>query len=190
MMRLIFLGPPGAGKGTQAALLAERWQIPHISTGEILRQAVADQTPLGIKAQSYMDNGELVPDTLVIALIEERLQQSDTRTGWILDGFPRNVPQANALAELLESIAQPCDRALNFAVPTDLLVARMLGRGRQDDNETIIRRRLEVYLEQTAPVIDFYRQHGCLTIIDGNRSVEDIHRELQSILEPQIAAHS
>jgi adenylate kinase len=190
MMRLIFLGPPGAGKGTQAALLAERWQIPHISTGEILRQAVTDQTPLGIKAQSYMDRGELVPDTLVIALIEERLQQSDTRKGWILDGFPRNVPQANSLGELLHAIAQPCDRALNFEVPTDILVARMLGRGRQDDNETTIRRRLEVYLEQTAPVIDFYRQSDCLTAINGNRAVEDIYRELQSVLEPQIVAHS
>lgn len=190
MMRLIFLGPPGAGKGTQAALLAECWQIPHISTGEILRQAVTDRTPLGVKAQSYMDKGELVPDTLVIALIEERLQQSDTKSGWILDGFPRNVPQANALAELLESIAQPCDIALNFEVPTDILVARMLGRGRKDDNETTIRRRLEVYLEQTAPVIDFYRQHDCLTVIDGNRSVEDITGELQAVLKPEIAAHS
>lgn len=190
MMRLIFLGPPGAGKGTQAALLAELWQIPHISTGEILRQAVADGTPLGIKAKSFMDNGELVPDTLVIALIEERLQQSDTKRGWILDGFPRNVPQAMTLGELLNTIAQPCDRALNFEVPTDILVARMLGRGRQDDNETTIRRRLEVYLEQTEPVIQFYRQHGCLTVIDGNRSVEDIQRDIQVALEPQTATYS
>jgi adenylate kinase len=190
MMRLIFLGPPGAGKGTQAALLAERWKIPHISTGEILRQAVADRTVLGVKAQSYMDNGELVPDTLVIALIEERLQQSDTQKGWILDGFPRNVPQANSLAELLHTIAQPCDRALNFEVPTDILVARMLGRGRKDDNEATIRRRLEVYLEQTAPLIDFYRQHGCLTLVDGNRSVEEIEQELQTVLTPEIAARS
>jgi adenylate kinase len=190
MMRLIFLGPPGAGKGTQAALLAERWKIPHISTGEILRQAVADQTPLGVKAQSYMDNGELVPDTLVIALIEERLQQPDTQPGWILDGFPRNVPQAESLGELLNSIDQPCDRSLNFEVPTEILVARMLGRGRKDDNETTIRRRLEVYLEQTAPVIDFYHQHNCLTVVDGNRSVEEIQRELQAVLEPEIAVHS
>lgn len=190
MMRLIFLGPPGAGKGTQAALFAERCHIPHISTGDILRQAVADVTILGLQAQSYMDKGELVPDTLVIALIEERLQQSDTERGWILDGFPRTVPQAESLGELLVSISQPCDRALNFEVPTDILVARMLGRGRKDDNETVIRRRLEVYLEQTAPVIEFYRQHGLLSVVDGNRSVEEIHQELQSILEPQTAARS
>ncbi|MGB3240907.1 MAG: adenylate kinase [Geitlerinemataceae cyanobacterium] len=190
MMRLIFLGPPGAGKGTQAALLAERWKIPHISTGEILRQAVALRTALGVQAKSYMEKGELVPDTLVIALIEERLQQSDTQQGWILDGFPRNVPQANALGELLDSIAQPCDRALNFEVPAEVLVARMLGRGRKDDNEATIRRRLEVYLEQTAPLIDFYHQHGYLTVIDGNRSVEDITGDLLVVLKPEIAAHS
>lgn len=190
MMRLILLGPPGAGKGTQAALLAERWQIPHISTGEILRQAVADGTPLGIKAKSYMDNGELVPDTLVIDLIEERLQQPDTKRGWILDGFPRNLPQADALGKLLDAISQPCDRALNFEVPTDVLVARMLERGRQDDNETTIRRRLEVYLEQTAPAIEFYRQHGCLTVVDGNHFVEEIQQHLQATLKPQAATPS
>ncbi|MDY6940119.1 MAG: adenylate kinase [Cyanobacteriota bacterium] len=184
MMRLIFLGAPGAGKGTQAANLARNWQIPHISTGDILRQAVADLTVLGIKAKSYMDAGELVPDTLVIALIEERLERSDTRNGWILDGFPRNLTQADSLDALLQRLAQPCDRAVYFNVETEALIERMLARGRKDDNEDTIRRRLEVYREQTTPLIDFYRQQDCLVQIDGNRSVEDVTQALNRALTP------
>jgi adenylate kinase len=183
MMRLIFIGPPGAGKGTQASKLAQHWQVPHIATGDILRQAVAEQTPLGVKAKSYMDAGDLVPDSLVIDLIEERLQQSDTKQGWILDGFPRNTAQANALNTLLDRIQQPCDRAVSFTVSTEALVQRMLGRGRKDDNEDTIRRRLEVYEEQTAPLLAYYQQRHQLTTIDGNYPVEDVTRSLHDNLQ-------
>ena len=152
MARLIFLGPPGAGKGTQAKLLADSHNIPHISTGDILRAAVSRQTNLGVKAQEYMDRGELVPDQLVIDLIRERLGQPDAQLGWILDGYPRTVVQADSLDGLLVELSQTCDRAINFDVPDETLIERMLSRGRKDDNEGVIRRRLEVYREQTAPL--------------------------------------
>lgn len=174
MVRLILLGPPGAGKGTQARTLADLWQIPHISTGDILRAAVANQTSLGVEAQSYMERGELVPDDLVIAMIQERLSQPDAKKGWILDGFPRNVTQADSLNSLLEEINQAYDCTVNLDVPDEVLVDRMLGRGRQDDNEAVIRRRLEVYREQTAPLIHFYRDRHRLININGNTEVADV----------------
>ena len=182
MLRLIFLGPPGAGKGTQAATLAESWEIPHISTGDLLRQAVAEQNILGKQASSFMDKGELVPDSLVIELIRERLSQVDCHKGWILDGFPRSISQAQSLEELLQSIQQTYDFIIYFQVETEALVKRMLGRGRQDDNEVTIRRRLEVYREQTLPLIDFYRQGGCLKTVDGNGSVTDITNTLFKLM--------
>jgi adenylate kinase len=174
VVRLILLGPPGAGKGTQARTLADLWQIPHISTGDILRAAVANQTSLGVEAQSYMERGELVPDDLVIAMIQERLSQPDAKKGWILDGFPRNVTQADSLNSLLEEINQAYDCTVNLDVPDEVLVDRMLGRGRQDDNEAVIRRRLEVYREQTAPLIHFYRDRHRLININGNTEVADV----------------
>lgn len=174
MVRLILFGPPGAGKGTQAKTLAQAWQIPHISTGDILRAAVADQTDLGVKAQAYMDRGELVPDQLVTAMVQERLSQTDTNLGWMLDGFPRNVAQAHTLEQFLQQVAQLYDRVINLEVPDDVLVARMLSRGRQDDNEAVIRRRLEVYRQETAPLIDFYRDRQSLVDIDGDVSVKAV----------------
>jgi adenylate kinase len=155
--RLIFLGAPGAGKGTQAKALAAFTHIPHISTGDILRTAVASKTPLGLKAQSYMDQGNLVPDPLVIDLIRDRLSQSDAKNGWILDGFPRNVAQAAFLDELLVDISHAYDYASQPRCPDDVLVQRLLGRGRQDDTEEVIRRRLQVYHNQTAPLLTFIR---------------------------------
>ncbi|RUR85945.1 adenylate kinase [Chlorogloeopsis fritschii PCC 9212] len=174
MTRLIFLGPPGAGKGTQAKTLAECWNIPHISTGDILRQALKEQTPLGIKAQSYMDRGELVPDQLVQDMVEERLQQSDTNSGWILDGFPRTVKQAAFLEELLQKLDQRGEKVVNLDVPDEVVVDRLLQRGRQDDSEEVIRRRLEVYRSQTAPLIDFYRHRHQLLSVNGNQSLEEV----------------
>ncbi|PSB29296.1 adenylate kinase [Stenomitos frigidus] len=182
MARLIFLGAPGAGKGTQAKALATLGQIPHISTGDILRGAVAQKTPLGLKAQSYMDQGNLVPDQLVIALIKERLSQHDAQKGWILDGFPRNATQASFLDELLVEIDQTYGCAVNLEVPDDVLVQRMLGRGRQDDTEVVIRRRLQVYHDQTAPLIDFYQSRQKLVSIDGNVSPEAVTDELRKLL--------
>ncbi len=182
MARLIFLGPPGAGKGTQAKLLADLAQIPHVSTGDILREAVSQQTELGKKAQSYMLQGELVPDQLVIGLIRERLNFPDAKPGWILDGFPRNVTQAHFLDELLLEINQKCDSVVNLEVPDDVLVIRMLSRGRKDDTEETIRRRLEVYREQTAPLIDFYQTRGQLFSVNGDQAMEVVTAELKALV--------
>ena len=182
MARLILLGPPGAGKGTQAKLLADSHNIPHISTGDILRAAVSRQTNLGVKAQEYMDRGELVPDQLVIDLIRERLGQPDAQPGWILDGYPRTVVQADSLDGLLVELSQTCDRAINFDVPDETLIERMLSRGRKDDNEGVIRRRLEVYREQTAPLIDYYQTREKLTTIDGSQSMETVAANLNKVI--------
>jgi adenylate kinase len=179
--RLILLGAPGAGKGTQAKALATLVQIPHISTGDILRAAVAQKTPLGVEAQSYMEQGNLVPDDLVIALIKERLSQADAQNGWILDGFPRNESQAAFLDKLLEEIDQAYRYAVNLEVPDDVLVQRMLGRGRADDTEDVIRQRLQVYHNQTAPLIDFYRVRHKLVSLDGNIPPEAVLDKLKSL---------
>jgi adenylate kinase len=186
MARLIFLGAPGAGKGTQAKILADAHSIPHISTGDILRAAVANQTELGLKAKAFMEAGELVPDTLVIDLIRERLQEPDALAGWILDGFPRNVAQAGFLDTLLGELSQQCDHAINLAVPEEALVARLLSRwaaeSRSDDNEATIRRRLEVYTEQTAPLIAFYDDKQKLVTLNGDRPLEAVTAELMAIV--------
>ncbi len=177
--RLIFLGPPGAGKGTQAQALSEHHQIPHVSTGDILRAAVAQQTSLGKQAKDYMDRGELVPDTLILNLIQDRLSYDDTANGWILDGFPRNVNQAAFLEELLIELNQNADCVLNLEVPDRVLVERLLARQRKDDNEETIRRRLEVYHQDTVPVIDFYQKRQTLKTIDGNQEMEQVTKSLK-----------
>lgn len=182
MTRLIFLGPPGAGKGTQAQILAEHLHIPHISTGDILRQAMKEQTPLGIKAQSYVDSGELVPDQLVQDLVEERLEQSDANSGWILDGFPRKVTQAAFLEELLQKTGQGGEKVVNLDAPDDVVVTRLLSRGRKDDTEAVIRRRLEIYRHDTAPLIDYYGDRQKLLTINGDQSQEEVTHELKSTL--------
>ena len=189
-MQLIFMGPPGAGKGTQAQLLAALWKIPHISTGDILRACVVAKTALGEKAQAYMDAGELVPDQLLKDIVQERMKQPDASAGWILDGFPRTVPQAEFFDKLLCDVGgaasksgKDCDlRAVNLDVPDNVLVARLLSRGRQDDNEETIRRRLQVYREQTEPLIEFYRDRQQLVAVDGNRVMELVTAELQQAL--------
>ena len=178
--RLIFLGPPGAGKGTQAAALSEKMGIPHISTGDIFRAAISSQTPLGMKAQSYMDKGDLVPDDVVVGMIRDRLSESDTQPGWLLDGFPRTLPQANALDELLQDIEQSYDTVLSLLVPDELLIERMLSRGRKDDTEEVIRRRLEVYQEQTSPLIEYYKDRSALQEIEGTGEVEEVTQRIES----------
>lgn len=182
MVRLIFLGPPGAGKGTQATLLAQSFSIPHISTGDILRSAVAKKTELGVKAQAYMDQGELVPDHLMLGMIRDRLTQADAEAGWILDGFPRNITQASFLDELLNEIHQSYDAVVNLDVPDEVLVTRLLGRGRKDDNEEVIRTRLGVYRTQTAPLIDFYSTRQQLVSVNGNQPVDTVTLELKHIV--------
>ncbi|MBD2003452.1 MULTISPECIES: adenylate kinase [Cyanophyceae] len=186
MTRLIFLGPPGAGKGTQAQILAQELEIPHISTGDILRNAKAVGTPLGLKAKGYMDRGELVPDELILDMIRDRLLESDAKPGWILDGFPRNVSQATFLDALLQELNQGIKYALNLEVPDEVLVARMLERGRKegrsDDKEDVIRNRLEVYRSLTAPLIDFYNDRSKLVSVDGDRSLDEVTNALKQVV--------
>lgn len=183
MTRLIFLGPPGAGKGTQAANLAQELNIPHISTGDILRGAVTQETDLGLKAKSYMDRGELVPDQLILDMVRDRLSKPDASSGWILDGFPRNVAQASFLDELLEKIDQSYDCVVNLEVPNEVLVERLLNRGRKDDSEAVIRHRLDVYHQQTSPLIDFYRDRKQLVSVNGNQPIELVTSHLKQIVQ-------
>lgn len=187
MTRLIFLGPPGAGKGTQAKQLSDNCQVPHISTGDILRAAVAQQTELGKKAQFYMDAGELVPDELILNMIRERLTAEDALKGWILDGFPRNVEQAAFLDELLQEINQPFECVVNLEVPDEVIISRLVQRGQQegrsDDTEATIRHRLEVYRERTEPLIDFYRSRQQLVSVDGNQPVKKVTEDLLKVVQ-------
>lgn len=182
MTRLIFLGPPGAGKGTQAKLLADLLKIPHISTGDILRNAIAQATPLGQKAQSYVEKGLLVPDELLLDLIRDRLNQPDAHQGWILDGFPRNVSQASFLDDLLQELNQTCD-CVNLEVPDEVLIARLMERGRPDDTPETIGTRLGVYHKQTEPVIGFYRERSALKSINGDRTVEEVTKSLKQLVD-------
>lgn len=155
-MRLVLLGPPGAGKGTQAALLTEKLGIPHISTGDLFRANISQGTPLGKEAQSYMDAGNLVPTDVTARMVEDRLAQEDAADGFLLDGFPRTVEQAEILDALLAKAGTKLDGVLNYTVDEDTVVARMLARGRADDNEETIRNRMAVYRKETAPLIDHY----------------------------------
>lgn len=181
---LIFLGAPGSGKGTQAQVLAERLGMPHISTGDMLRQAIADGTELGNQAKSYMDKGELVPDRLILGMIEERLGYTDAKAGWILDGFPRNVTQAKFLDELLINIGHRTQWVINLKVSDEVIVTRLLARGRADDHEDTIRHRLLVYREQTAPLITYFQEQGKLYAIDGNQPIDKISENLQQLTSP------
>ena len=169
-MRLILVGPPGAGKGTQAVHLAEHYKIPHISTGDIFRANLQNGTPLGLKAKSYMDKGELVPDSLTNEMVKDRLAKS----GFLLDGFPRNVSQAEVLNAMLAESGALLDAALELSLDNEEIVKRLSIRGRDDDKEEIIRRRLEVYGEQTAPIISFYRDANLLVTIAATGEISDI----------------
>lgn len=181
MTKIIFLGAPGAGKGTQAKTLAENWGVPHISTGDILREAIKEQTALGVKAKSFVDSGQLVPSELVQEMVEERLGKADTSSGWILDGFPRTVEQADFLDNLLKKTNNGGVMVINLDVPDDVVVARLLARGRKDDTEDVIRRRLEVYRSETTPLIDYYRERNQLIVINGDRSPEEVTSELKNL---------
>ena len=177
-MRIVFLGPPGSGKGTQAKLLAKRLGVPAVSTGDILRDAVRRDSPLGRRAKAIMEAGELVPDDVVIGLIRERVAAPDAAAGFLLDGFPRTIAQAEALDRLLEKSGTPLDAVLNLTVPEASLTERLLGRagqeGRSDDRPETIRERLRVYLEKTEPLVSFYEKAGLLTHVDGLGSIDDV----------------
>ncbi len=181
-MRLILLGVPGTGKGTQGAILSKQWQIPHIDIGEILRQSITNQSPIGLKAKAYVERGDVIPDDITLNYISKYLNHSSTQGGWILDGFPGSLPQARFLDELLASLRQSDYRVFNFYVPIDVAVRRLQQRGYLDDCLEVIYRRIEIYQQQTAPLIQYYRRQGCLTMINGDRSVETVAEFLQSCL--------
>jgi len=213
-MKLILLGPPGAGKGTQAKQLIDRFGIPQISTGDILRAAVKEGTPMGVKAKSCMDAGALVPDEVVVGIVRERLQKEDCAAGFILDGFPRTVPQADALKANLAELGKELDAVISLEVDTEALVERLTGRRtyrscgrgyhvkfdpprntgvcdtcggelyqRDDDQEETIRKRLEVYDQQTSPLVAYYQQDGLLAAIDGMQEMATVQEDILAALK-------
>jgi adenylate kinase len=177
-MRLVLVGPPGAGKGTQAQFLAAHYSIPHISTGDIFRANLKSGTELGIQAKGFMDRGELVPDSVTNDMVRDRLTHDDVANGFILDGFPRNVAQAEVLRAILADKKTPLHAVLEFSLADEEIIARLLQRAeienREDDKEEVIKRRLEVYAEQTAPIISFYRNEGLLVSVSAVGNIEDI----------------
>jgi adenylate kinase len=185
-MRLVLLGPPGAGKGTQAAELSQHLGIPAISTGDIFRANVTAGTPLGVEAKSYMDKGEYVPDSVTNAMVRSRLSEADTASGFLLDGYPRTTAQVAELAAMLSDAGQSLDRVVEITADQDEVVGRLLNRakeqGRADDTEDVIRRRMEVYTEQTAPLSDAYRAQGLLVQVDGMGDVAVVTKRLLGAL--------
>ena len=212
-MKIVFMGPPGAGKGTQAKKIIENYQIPHISTGDMFRKAIKDQTELGMEAKRYMDQGALVPDHVTIGIVKDRLSESDCKSGFLLDGFPRTVDQAKALDEILTSLDSKIDYVINIDVDLDILKERLTGRRicrscgatyhmvfnppavagtcdkcggelyqRKDDNEETVGNRLDVYVSQTKPLLDYYSLAGNLVNINGQQSIDLVFAEIQDVL--------
>ena len=183
---IVLLGPPGSGKGTQAARLTATYGIPQIATGDILRAAVEAGTPLGRQVKAYLDRGELVPDRLVVDIIRHRLAEPDTQGGFILDGFPRTVPQAEALDALLAELQRPLDAVIYLQVDRQSLLDRLNHRAevdqRSDDRPEIIAHRIDVFLDQTAPLIDYYRRHSKLRLIDGTRPPEEVAAAIDEVI--------
>ncbi len=212
-MRLILLGPPGAGKGTQAANIIDKYKIPHISTGDIFRKNIKEGTELGKKAKECIDNGQLVPDSLTIALVEDRLKQDDATDGFLLDGFPRNIAQAEALDTVLKNMACQLTSVINISVDPSILVERAVGRRickncgatyhitfnpskvesvcdkcsgelyqRSDDTAETVSKRINVYSEETAPLIDFYTKQGVIINVDGQKDIDLVFEDITSAL--------
>jgi len=210
-MRIVLLGAPGAGKGTQAKFISDKYGVPHLSTGDMLRDAVRRMTPEGIKAEEYMNSGRLVPDDVVLSIVEKRIRESN---GFLLDGFPRTIPQAQALEKIT-----PLDAVIDIEVDFNVLLQRLTGRRtcpkcgavyhilynppgkegicdrcstslvqREDDNEVTVKKRIETYREQTQPLIDYYRERGLLYPVDGNRGIQEIFRDIVRLLEGLQAA--
>ena len=214
-VKIILLGPPGAGKGTQAKSISNRYSIPHISTGDIFRKNISENTPLGIEAKRYMDNGQLVPDEVTINMVKDRLQQEDCKNGYLLDGFPRTVSQAESLQEFLQSRNESLDTALLIDVPKEFILERMTGRRvcpscgasyhikfnpakdgkcelcgsevvqRKDDTEETVKERLDVYDRQTQPLIDFYRDKNLLSVVEGTKAINEVFESICDVLGKQ-----
>ncbi len=186
-MRIVLLGAPGSGKGTQAALMVEDLNLPHISTGDLLRAAVKAGSDLGLRAEAVIDRGELVSNDIMLALLEERLSRPDALGGFILDGYPRNVAQAEALDELLNRLEQPVDEALQIDVDIEMVIKRIAKRakqeGRSDDTEEVVRNRMKVYADQTEPVIEFYANKAILTRVLGQGSIDDVFQRIKGVLQ-------
>ena len=212
-MNIVLFGPPGSGKGTQAQKLAEKYEIPHVSTGDILRENVKRQTALGLEAKKYMNQGELVPDEVLIGIIKDRLSQPDCDPGCILDGYPRTIPQAEALATILKELGKTLDVVINIEVPDEDVLKRISGRRmcacgasyhitfnppkkegmcdicgrslyqREDDKETAVMNRLEVYKKQSEPLIEYYKQQGVLVTVDGTASIDEVFDQISTALD-------
>ena len=187
-MRIVLLGAPGSGKGTQAALMVADLDLPHISTGELLRAAVKAGSALGLQAKEVMDRGELVSDDIMLGLIEERLSQEDASAGFILDGYPRTLAQADLLAEIVTDMESELDGVLYLKVPETVLVERILGRKRADDKEDVIRQRLLIYRRQTQPLVEYYEQRGQLIPVEGDRLIEEVAAVLLEALGRKVDA--
>ena len=186
-MRIVLMGPPGAGKGTQAVVVAEKLGIPHISTGEIFRSNLSVGTPLGIAAGIYMQRGEYVPDRITNAMVRDRLAEPDAAPGFLLDGFPRTLDQVAVLDEILADVGLKLDRVVELTADTDEVVARLLKRaeeqGRADDTEEVIRHRMSVYAEQTEPLTQVYQQQGILVRVDGMGTVDEVRDRVLAALQ-------
>lgn len=191
-MRLVLLGPPGSGKGTQAARLKVELGVPHISTGDMLRAAVAAGTPQGLKAKEVMNAGKLVSDDILLGMLEERLSQDDVKNGFILDGYPRNLAQADALDHLLAKIGQPLDAVVKLDVPNEVIIGRceirFKAEHRHDDDPEVVRDRLQIYAEQTAPVADFFARRGKLQVVDGVGELDEVTARIKRALSSKSAA--
>lgn len=187
-MRLVLLGPPGAGKGTQAQILVETYSIPQLSTGDMLRAAIAQKTPLGLEAKAIVDRGDLVSDDIVSGIISERMDQADCANGFVLDGFPRTIAQAEALTHMLDRKGLHLDAVIEIKADPDVLVERIINRAketggaRSDDNEEVLRKRLGVYTEQTAPLVSFYDTRGLLRSVDGMAPIEEVTAAIKAAI--------
>ena len=185
-MRIVILGAPGSGKGTQAAMLVEHMGIPHISTGALLRNAAKKGTELGLKAKAIIDKGELIPDEVMSGIIEERLGRDDVANGFILDGYPRNVAQAESLDIMLERLGRPVEEAIHIDVDPEQIIKRIAKRaqeeGRSDDTKETVQNRMRVYAKQTAPVADYYEEKGLLTRVLGDGDKDEIQQRIRSVL--------